>query len=80
MAKNTSITLGEHFDGFIARQIESGRYGSASEVVRAGLRMLENSEDKLEIIRHLLKEGEDSGISDYSYETFISELDQEAEQ
>ena len=76
MAKNTSITLGEHFDGFIAQQIESGRYGSASEVVRAGLRMLENSESKLETLRRLLKEGEDSGISDYSYNTFIAEMDE----
>ncbi len=80
MAKNTSITLGEHFDGFIAQQIESGRYGSASEVVRAGLRMLENSESKLETLRRLLKEGEDSGISDYNYETFIAELDEDTKQ
>ena len=48
MAKNTSITLGEHFDGFIAHQIESGRYGSASEVIRAGLRALEDREYKIE--------------------------------
>ena len=80
MAKNTSITLGEHFDGFIAQQIESGRYGSASEVVRAGLRMLENSESKLETLRRLLKEGENSGISDYSYEKFIAELDEDNNQ
>jgi antitoxin ParD1/3/4 len=47
MAKNTSITLGEHFDGFIANQIESGRYSSASDIIRAGLRALEDSENKL---------------------------------
>lgn len=75
MAKNTSITLGEHFDGFISGQVESGRFNSASEVVRAGLRLLENSETKLEALRNLLKEGEQSGIADYSYNSFIAELD-----
>ncbi|WP_426416179.1 type II toxin-antitoxin system ParD family antitoxin [Aestuariirhabdus sp. LZHN29] len=77
MAKNTSMTLGEHFDGFIAKQLESGRYGSASEVVRAGLRMLEGSETKLERLRNLLDEGEKSGFTDYSYESLIAELDNE---
>jgi len=75
MAKNTSISLGDHFDGFIAHQLQTGRYGSASEVVRAALRMLENSESKLDALRRMLSEGEQSGISDYSYETFIAELD-----
>lgn len=77
MAKNTSITLGEHFDGFISHQIESGRYGSASEVVRAGLRILEDSEGKLEALRQMLVDGEQSGGADYSYARFIEELDEE---
>lgn len=76
MAKNTSISLGEHFDGFIANQIESGRYGSASEVVRAGLRMLEDTESKLNTLRRMLAEGERSGLADYNYEAFIAELDE----
>ena len=80
MAKNTSITLGEHFDGFIAQQIESGRYGSASEVMRAALRLLESSENRLETLRRALEDGEQSGISDYSYETLIVELDEETRQ
>ncbi len=75
MAKNTSITLGEHFDGFITGQIKSGRFGSASEVVRAGLRLLENTETKLETLRQILSEGEQSGIADYDYDEFIAELD-----
>ena len=77
MAKNTSISLGEHFDGFIAHQIESGRYGSASEVVRAGLRALEDAESKLNALRQMLIDGEESGIAQYSYAEFISELDEE---
>ncbi len=58
MARNTSITLGPHFDEFIAEQIENGRYGSASEVVRAGLRLLEETERKLERLLRCLIEGE----------------------
>lgn len=76
MAKNTSISLGDHFDCFIVNQLESGRYGSASEVVRAGLRLLEDSESKMRTLRHALLEGEQSGSTDYSYDTFIAELDQ----
>ncbi len=78
MAKNTSISLGEHFDEFIAAQLKSGRYGSASEVVRAGLRVLEETEAKREHLRRLLIEGERSGFSDYSYNKLMDELDNEA--
>jgi antitoxin ParD1/3/4 len=78
MAKNTSITLGEHFDGFIALQLNSGRYGSASEVVRAGLRLLEDTESKLGALRQMLADGEASGTAEYSYNQFIAELDEES--
>mgnify|MGYP003411476939 CR=1 FL=1 len=74
MARNTSISLGEHFDGFIAEQLDSGRYASASEVVRAGLRLLENNECKLAALRQALAEGEQSGIAEYGLESLIAEL------
>lgn len=77
MAKNTSMTLGKHFDDFIAGQVESGRFGSASEVVRAALRLLENTETRLETLRQMLNEGEQSGIADYDFEAFMAELDSE---
>ncbi len=70
MAKNTSITLGEHFEGFITSQINSGRYGSASEVVRAGLRVLEDSESKLTALRQMLMDGEKSGVGKKSAITY----------
>ena len=77
MPKNTSITLGEHFDGFIANQIQSGRYGSASEVIRSALRLLETQETKIHTLRQLLVEGEESGTADYDLDEFINELDSE---
>ena len=77
MAKNTSITLGDHFDGFIASQIQTGRYGSASEVIRSALRLLETQETKLNTLRQLLVAGEKSGEAEYDLENLISELDGE---
>ena len=63
MARNTSISLGDHFASFVDRQVEGGRYGSASDVVRAGLRLLEEHEAKLAALRSALVEGENSGPS-----------------
>ncbi|MCG7875755.1 MAG: type II toxin-antitoxin system ParD family antitoxin [Candidatus Thiodiazotropha taylori] len=78
MSKNTSITLGEHFDTFITNQLNSGRFSSASEVVRAGLRLLEEEETKLVTLRKMLLEGESSEFVKYSLEGLISEIDNES--
>jgi antitoxin ParD1/3/4 len=61
MTKNTSVTLGDQYDAFIRRQIANGRFGSASEAVRAGLRLLEERELKLERLRAAIDEGDQSG-------------------
>jgi antitoxin ParD1/3/4 len=73
MSKNTSITLGDHFTDFIDQQITAGRFGSASEVVRAGLRLLEEREAKLKALQAALVEGEQSGeATDFSFDTFVT--------
>ncbi|MCG9707228.1 type II toxin-antitoxin system ParD family antitoxin [Pseudoalteromonas shioyasakiensis] len=69
------MTLGDHFDSFIANQLQSGRYGSASEVIRAALRLLESQKTKMNTLRQLLIEGENSGVADYDLDSFINELD-----
>lgn len=61
MAKNTSMSLGDHFAGFINTQVQTGRYGSASDVVRAGLRLLEEHETKVKALQDALIAGEQSG-------------------
>ena len=75
MQKNTSITLGNHFEEFITHQIASGRYGSTSETIRAGLRLLEDQEAKLSVLRSALIDGENSGKAKYSLADFTKELD-----
>lgn len=60
MSKNTSISLGNYFEDFVNKKISSGRYSSVSEVVRTGLRLLENEEQKLEKLKGALDEGEKS--------------------
>jgi antitoxin ParD1/3/4 len=64
MSKNTSITLGSYFDQFIQGVLREGRYKNASEVVRAGLRLLEEEEQKIIALRHAIDEGVTSGLAE----------------
>ena len=77
MAKHTSISLGDHFTRFIEQQISRGRYGSASEIVRAGLRILEEHESRVEALRSALIEGEQSGEAEsFDVDNFLSSVKQ----
>ena len=72
MAKNTSVVIGDHFTDFIEQKVKDGRYGSASDVVRAGLRLLEEHEAKIEALRAALIEGENSGpATPFDFDAFI---------
>lgn len=77
MPRNTSVTIGNHFDSFIAEQLEEGRYSSASEVVRAGLRLLEEQEARVRQLRAALIEGEKSGFVEYNLHEFMESLDEQ---
>ena len=73
MPKNTSVILGEHFEGFIAAKIEEGRFLNSSEAVREGLRLLEEREVTLDALRQALIEGEESGESNRSFQDIVAE-------
>ena len=64
MNRNTSISIGDYFDNFIQSRIAAGRFKNASEVIRAGLRLLEEDENKLIALRAAIQEGKESGIAD----------------
>jgi antitoxin ParD1/3/4 len=73
MAQNTSISLDDHFVDFLSREVGSGRYRSASEVVRAGLRLLEDQETQMAALRAALVDGETSGApEDFDFDAFIA--------
>ena len=75
MPRNTSVTLGEHFDKFVVEKINEGRFQSVSEVVRAGLRKLEEDEAKLLALRRKLQAGENSPlIENFDGEDFLAAM------
>ena len=75
MAKNTSISLGDYFTGFVEKQVASGRYATTSDVIREALRLLEEREVKLEALRAALIEGEQSGPAEpFDIDDFLAEV------
>ena len=75
MPRNTSFVLSDHFNDFIARAVESGRYASTSDVLRAGLRILEQEEQRLDRLRAEIIKGEESGFTeDFDFDNFLSEM------
>lgn len=75
MGRNTSISLGNYFESFVQSQINEGRYKNASEVIRAGLRLLEERENKVQALKNAIQEGIDSGINeDFDADEFLKEL------
>ena len=63
MGRNTSVSLGNYFEDFVDTKVSQGRFKNASEVIRAGLRLLEEEENKIQILKNAIQEGIDSGIA-----------------
>lgn len=63
MKKNTSVSLGDYFEDFVEHSVAEGRYKNASEVIRAGLRLLEEEEHKIKALKQAIQEGLNSGIA-----------------
>jgi len=75
MSKNTSISLGSYFDEFIQSRLYTGRYKNVSEVIRAGLRLLEEEENKAIALRNAINEGVESGTAyDFNSKLHLKEL------
>jgi len=75
MSKNTSILLGDYFDQFVKAQVSEGRYKNVSEVIRAGLRLLENEENKVAALRNAIQEGKQSPIvEDFDLDAHLLKL------
>jgi antitoxin ParD1/3/4 len=77
MSKNTSVTLGAHFEQIIEKSIQSGRYASASEVIREGLRLVDERERKIEILKEAIEAGERSGyVNNFDPNRHLENLNQ----
>lgn len=75
MGKNTSIALGDHFENFIDEKISEGRFKNASELIRAGLRLLEDEEQKINLLRSALKDGENGKrVEGFDFESHLATL------
>ena len=84
MAKTTSIKLGDHFDTFIASQLESGSYKNASELIREGLRKVEEEHKQKAVLRKILDKGmqdieEGRVVENFSYESLMKKIDERIE-
>lgn len=79
--KSTSVQLNDHWQSFIAAQVESGRFASASEVVREGLRLQEERQKRIDRLNALIDEGLASGpAEEFDFDAFIAEIDDEDEE
>lgn len=75
MGRNTSVSLGDYFEEFVDNRISEGRYKNASEVIRAGLRLLEQEENKVQILKNSIQEGVESGIAkDFDPKNHLAKL------
>lgn len=75
MSKNTSISLGNYFDQFVSSQVSIGRYKNVSEVIRAGLRLLENEESKASALKNAIDKGLNSPrVVDFDFEENLKKL------
>jgi antitoxin ParD1/3/4 len=81
MRSNTSVSLGNHFEQFVGDCIAQGRYKNASEVIRAGLRLLEDAEEerlKLQALKAAIKEGDESGAAvEIDFDAFLLQMKSE---
>lgn len=77
MARVTSVTLGEHFNGFVGEMINSGRYGNTSEVIRDALRMMEIREERIQIVRKMVLDGVNSPESENNMDDIFSRAEKD---